>query len=187
MDLKWRDKVNRHLLILITLILHAWVIKANDVEKEEFLKKGFNWTHYETAQKLNLDLENYAIYVKNKSDKIRGTVMMGVGGGACGVGLYFFLCVALINSFEEDYERTNYYLGYDEYYDDDVDADDMIKAIFLLSGSMWMATGAGLIIGGAVKRRKIGKVFTKSGTRISLRPELDAINDRYGMRLSLSF
>ncbi len=96
-----------------------------------------------------------------------------------GIGLYFFLWGLLISSIENSYD--------DNYYYDDDEALDESKAISMISGGVCFATGVGLMIGGAVKRSQIGKVFTKKGRRISLRPELDAINDRYGMRSSLSF
>lgn len=169
--------MNKYLLILVILILQTWIARADDVEREMFLEKGFNWKHYEKAQKLNLDLENYTIFNSNKSNKIKGAIMMGIGGGCCVTGITFFLMAALIGSVD------------DYYYDDDYDGDEIddIKGVYMVSGGVCAATGLGLIIGGAVKRSKIGKVFTKSGTRLSLRPELDAINDRYGMQLSLSF
>lgn len=185
--------MSKYHLILVLLILQAWVTKADDTERELFIEKGFNWKHYEKAQKLNLDLENYTIFNSNKSNRINGTIMMGIGGGCCGAGLYFYLWAVLFNSFEEDLEDDNYYYDYDYYYDDYRDYDDDkeafndFKVFCLISSGVCVATGVGLIIGGAAKRSKIGKVFTKSGTRLSLRPELDAINDRYGMRLSLSF
>ncbi len=173
--------MNRYLLILITLILQTWVVQADDAEREMFIEKGFNWKHYEKAQRLNLDLENYTIFNSNKSNKIRGAVMLGVGGGTCGIGLYFIFLGALVSSVDNSYDD---YYNYGYSGDDEVDA---IKGFFLVTGGIFCATGAGLIIGGAVKRTQIGKVFTKSGTRLSLKPKLDAINDRYGMQLSLSF
>lgn len=171
--------MNKYLLILTILILQAWIAQADDVEREMFLERGFSWKHYEKAQKLNLDLENYIIFNKNKSNRVKGAVMMGVGGVFCATGLPYFIGAALVNTVE-DYED-------DYYYDDDDDFNDFAKRVYIITGSVFTATGVGLIIGGAVKRSKIGKVFTKSGTRLSLRPELDALNDKYGMRLSLSF
>lgn len=178
--------MSKYHLILVLLILQAWVTKADDTERELFIEKGFNWKHYEKAQKLNLDLENYTIFNSNKSNKIKGTVMMGVGGGFAGMGFIYLLAGALVRSASENHNDNYYYYPYyEDEYDDEVT--DIAKKVYFITGGVCLATGVGLIIGGAAKRSKIGKVFTKSGTRLSLRPELDAINDRYGMRLSLSF
>lgn len=182
--------MNRYFLIMVVLILQTWIASADDTEKEMFLAHGYNWKHYEKAQKLNLDLENYTIFNSNKSNKIKGTVMMGVGGGFAGMGFIYLLAGALVSSAGENHnDNYSYYPYYEDDYDDDYDDEftDFAKNVYFITGGLFLGTGVGLIAGGAVKHSKIGKVFTKSGTRLSLRPELDAINDRYGMRLSLSF
>jgi len=177
--------MNRYFLIMVVLILQTWIVRADDSEREMFLTHGFNWKHYEKAQKLDLDLENYTIFNSNKSNKFKGTVMMGVGGGFTGMGFIYLLAGALASSVGENHNDNYYYPYYEDDYDDEFT--DIAKKVYFITGGLLLGTGVGLIAGGAVKRSKIGKVFTKSGTRLSLRPELDAINDRYGMRLSLSF
>ncbi len=174
---KERLKMNRYLLFLVILILQTWIVHADNAERDMFIEKGFNWKHYEIAKKNNLDLENYTIFVSNKSNKIKGAVMMGIGGGLCIEGLLLFVLAAILEPYDELFDD----------YNDDYNVVDNTKTIYTIAGGVSVATGAGLLIGGAVKRSKIGKVFTKSGTRLSLRPELDAIKDRYGMQLSLSF
>ncbi len=174
--------MNKYLLIVVTLVLRIWIARADDTEteKEMFLERGFNLKHYENAQKLNLDLENYTIYRANKANTLKGAIFMGVGGVNCLSALAFFLSAALIEF---------YYNSLFGLYDDDSGFEPLenTKKFYIITGGVLTVTGVGFIIGGAVKRTKVGKVFTKNGRRISLRPELDALNDRYGMQLSLSF
>lgn len=171
--------MNKCILALIAFFLQIWIVQADDTERQMFLKNGFNWKHYEQAQRLNLDLENYTTFYSNKSNRIKGAIMVGIGGGGCGTGLYFIFFGSLMKSaFDYDYD-----------YDDDYSEDeaDFPFNFLIVSGGICVATGVGLIMGGIIKRNNTGKVFTKNGTQISLRPKLDLINNRYGAQLSLSF
>jgi hypothetical protein len=174
--------MNKYLLIVVTLVLRIWIARADDTEteKEMFLERGFNWKHYENAQKLNLDLENYTIYRANKANSLKGAIFMGIGGVSCLSALVFFLSAVLIESYD-----NSIYGSYED--DSDFEPLENTKKFYIITGGVFTATGVGFIIGGAVKRTKVGKVFTKNGRLISLRPESDAFNDRYGMQLSLSF
>ncbi len=173
--------MNKCILALTAFFLQIWIVQADDTEREMFLQKGFNWKHYEQAQRLNLDLENYTAFYKNRTNRVRGTVMAAIGGGCSGLGLYFIFCGSVIKSVSS-YD--------DHFYDDYDDYNEIDKAVgtfFIVSGGICMATGVGLIIGGVIKRNTFEKVFTKSGAQLSLQPKLDLINNQYGAQLSLSF
>lgn len=99
--------------------------------------------------------------------------MMGIGIGCCASGAAVFIAAELIRAF------TMNLIGYYE--------DGPVSKPLMIYGGVSTATGTGLIVGGTVKRKKVGKVVTKRETRISLLPRIDTTNDRYGMQLSHSF
>lgn len=150
---------------------------AKDSELIEFEKSGLNVKHYQKANRLNLDLTNYNIYCSNKSNKIKGTILMGIGGGLVAEGLILFLCSALMESIDDNYSS---------YYEDE-ETDDIIKNTYITIGGVSCAVGVGLFIGGTLKLGKIEKVFKKDGTKMSLSPKVDFFDQEYGAEISLSF
>lgn len=148
-------------------------------EAMKFADRGLNYKHFQLAEQLNLDVNNYLIYRANKSHRIKGGILMGIGGGFLGTGLLYFICGALIDE-ADSYDDDYYYYGYDE-------ADDTDRAICFIVGGVCSTIGAGLMVGGGAVRSKVREVIRKDGNRLSLMPKIDLLNDCFGAELSLSF
>lgn len=174
-------KISKYLFFIAVFSLQVQIISANEAEEEMFYANGFSSKHYMLAQRLNLDLENYKNFRLNKSDKIKGAVMIGVGSGIAATGLPYFI-VGLVESRWSNSYRSTY--DYDYGYRDE---DKFIARVLMVSGGVVTATGIGLIVGGVVKRTSLRKVITKDGNKLSLLPRIDTINNLYGAELSISF
>ena len=151
--------------------------EQGQAELLEFRKNGLNENHYQKAQYLNLDLENYKSYCSNRSNKIKGAVMMGIGGGLLAEGL---ICILLGAIYEAPVNDPYGYNNNDE-------VEDVAKKVYMITGGISGAVGLGLLIGGGVKRSNVKDVFRKDGTKISLIPSIDFLNNKYEAVLSYSF
>lgn len=148
-------------------------------QEQEFLARGLGTKHYQKAQRLNLDLENYTNYCANKSNKIKGAIIMGVGGAFVAEGLVCFLCGALMESVgnQDPYD----------YYDNDDEIKDVTKKVYMITGGISCAAGSILMAAGGVKLSKKLEVFRKDGTKLSLKPSIDFLKNAYKAEVSLLF
>ncbi len=101
-------KISKYFLIIAALVLLTQTILAEGSEEQKFIEKGFNLKHYQHAEKLNLDLENYIIYRSNKSNRIKGSIMIGVGSGVTSIGLLYVLGGALMIASDGHSSNDNY-------------------------------------------------------------------------------
>ncbi len=122
-----------------------------DSEAMEFRNEGFNRKHYQTAQKLNLDVENYRIYYTNRKNRKKGNRLMAIGGGIATLGLFLAIdgLLTVIEPPSNGYKYSTYSL------------EDFTI------GGMSIGTGIGLLIGGVIKRNKIRNVVTKDGIQLN--------------------
>ncbi len=129
-----------------------------NLEVQEFRSYGFNSKHYQIANSMNLDVENYRIYYTNKRNRKKGNRLMGIGGGITTIGLFFAVDGLLtLKKGPHRYNDNGYY-----------DYSDYLFDCFSVGGTC-IGTGFGLIIGGVIKRNKIREVYTKDGKLLQLR------------------